>query len=168
MPVGVRPPCRYTSNPSPPARRLASIAHTQHCEPNSAAISLISSGPLHRRGVDADLVGSGAQHAPGVVDGADAAANGQRDEHLLGSAIDDIDHRVAAVRRRGDVEEHQLVGAFCVVAGGQLDRVAGVAQPDEVDPLDDATVGHIEAWDDPGNPHRRNAFRASATVNRPS
>ena len=31
-------------------------------------------------------------------------------------------------RGRGDVEEHQLVGAFGVVGGGQLHRVAGVAQ----------------------------------------
>jgi hypothetical protein len=31
-----------------------------------------------------DLVGPGAQHAAGVVDRADAAADGERDEDLLG------------------------------------------------------------------------------------
>ena len=44
MPVGVRPPWRYTSKPDPSARRLASIAHTTHWAPNSVAISAISSG----------------------------------------------------------------------------------------------------------------------------
>jgi hypothetical protein len=40
--------------------------------------------------------------------------------------------------RGGDVEEDQLVGALGVVALGQLDRVAGIAQADEVGALDDA------------------------------
>ena len=46
IPVGVRPPCRNTSKPPPwsAGRRLASIAHTTHWLPNSAAISPISSG----------------------------------------------------------------------------------------------------------------------------
>ncbi len=66
---------------------------------------------------------------------ADAAADGEGDEDLLGGATGDVDHRVAAVGRRGDVEEHELVGALGVVAGRQLDRVAGVAQVDEVDAL---------------------------------
>ena len=35
---------------------------------------------------------------------------------------------VAALVRGGDVEEDELVGALGVVARGQLDRVAGVAQ----------------------------------------
>ena len=43
MPVGVRPPWRYTSKP-PPGRRLASMAQTTHWAPNSVAMSAISSG----------------------------------------------------------------------------------------------------------------------------
>ena len=62
---------------------------------------------------------------------------------------------VAVVGRRGDVEEHQLVGALGVVAGGQLDRIAGVAQVDEVDALDDAAAGDVEARDHPGDLHHR-------------
>ena len=123
---------------------------------------------LYRRGVDADLVGAGAQHAAGVVDRADTAAYRQRNEHLLGGAIDDVDHRVAPVGRRSDVEEDQFVGALGVVARGQLDRVTRVAQPDEVDALDHAAAGHVEARDDPGDPHRRRTRNASTTVNRPS
>ena len=74
-------------------------------------------GPLDRGRVDADLVGAGAQHPPGVLDGADPAADGERDEHLLGRAVDDVDHRVAAVAGRRDVEEDQLVGALACRSG---------------------------------------------------
>ena len=42
MPVGVRPPATWTSQP--PSRRLASIASTTHWAPNTCAISSISSG----------------------------------------------------------------------------------------------------------------------------
>ena len=44
----------------------------------------------------------------------------------------ELDDRVALLVRGGDVEEDQLVGALAVVARGQLDRVAGVADVDEV------------------------------------
>ena len=50
--------------------------------------------------------------------------------------------------RGGDVEEDELVGALGVVARGELDRVAGVAEVDEVDALDHAAVVHVEAGDD--------------------
>ena len=53
-----------------------------------------------------------------------------------------------ALVRGGDVEEDQLVGALGVVALGQLDRVAGVAQVDEVGALDDAAGVDVEAGDD--------------------
>ena len=53
----------------------------------------------------------------------------------------------------GDVEEGQLVGALLVVAGGDLDRIAGVAQLDEVDALDDAPGGHVEAGNDAFGEH---------------
>ena len=50
--------------------------------------------------------------------------------------------------RRGDVEEDELVGAVRVVARGQLDRVAGVADVDEVRALDDAARVDVQAGDD--------------------
>jgi hypothetical protein len=50
--------------------------------------------------------------------------------------------------RGGDVQKDELVGARLVVASGEFDRVAGVAKADEVDPLHDAPVAHIETGDD--------------------
>ena len=56
--------------------------------------------------------------------------------------------RSRLVAGRGDVEEGEFVGALLVVAARDLDRIAGVAQLDEVDALDDAAVGDVEAGND--------------------
>ena len=57
-------------------------------------------------------------------------------------------------RRRGDVEEDELVGALGVVERGQLDRVAGVADVDEARALDDAAGVDVQAGDDALVVHR--------------
>ncbi len=59
-----------------------------------------------------------------------------------------LQDQVAAVGSGGDVEEGQFVGALFVVATRDLDRIAGVAQLDEVDALDDAPGGDVEAGND--------------------
>ncbi len=124
-------------------------------------MSAISSGRSTAAVFTLDLVGSCSQHPPGVGNGADAAADGERDEHLLGHPADHADGRLAAVARRRDVEEHQLVGAFGVVARRQLDGVAGVAQVEELRPLDHATGGDVEARDHPGDLHARTSAMAA-------
>jgi hypothetical protein len=48
-------------------------------------------------GVERHLVGAGPQQLAHVVHRADAAADGERDEQLVGGALDDVDHRAAAV-----------------------------------------------------------------------
>ena len=60
------------------------MATTAHWVPNSRATSEMVSRPDDGGGVERHLVGAGAQHAPGVLDGADAAAHGEGDEDLLG------------------------------------------------------------------------------------
>ena len=71
---------------------------------------------------------------------------------------------MAGVGAGGDVEEDDLVGALGVVAGGQLDRVAGVDQVDEVDALDHPAGVDVEAGDHPDAAH---AAIASSTVKQP-
>src|SRR6266508_1529595 len=118
----------------------------------------------HGGGVDRDLVGAGAQPSP----------DGERDEHLLGRAADDVVERGARLHGGGDVEEDQLVGALGVVDGGKLDGVAGVDQVDEGHALDDPAGGHVQAGDHP--PRERHddpplplrVASASATVKRPA
>ena len=124
------------------------MAMTTHCEPNRLAASDRNSGPGHRGRVDRHLVRAGPQQRVDVVDGPDPAADRQRDEHLLGGAPDHLVGAAPVVAGRGDVQEGQLVGALLVVPAGQLDRVAGVDQIDEVDALDHPALGDVEARDD--------------------
>ena len=69
--------------------------------------------------VDADLVGTGAEQPIDVVDRADAAADGQWDEYLLGRAGHNVVGRRSITTGRRDVEEDKLVGALLVVRRGQ-------------------------------------------------
>src|SRR5690606_11393849 len=116
-------------------------------------------GPRHRGGVDRYLVRAGRQHAVNVVQAANAAADGQRDKHLARHRLDHVDRGLAVVRACGDVEEGDLVGALLVVARRHFDRVAGVADVDEIHALDHATVVDVEAGNDAlGQAHRRRAY----------
>ena len=103
---------------------------------------------LHRRGVDRHLVGAGLEQLAHVVELAHPAADGERHEAALGGALDHVEDGVAVLMARRDVEEAKLVGAGLVIGGCRLDGIAGVAQIDEVDALDDAAVLHIEAGND--------------------
>ena len=47
-------------------------------------------------------------------------------------------------------------------AGAELDRIADVAQADEVHAFDDATAGHVEARDQARERHRLSRKRAPA------
>ncbi len=118
-----------------------------------------------RRGVQRDLVGARAQHAAHVLDAAHPTADGERDEHLVGDALDRVHHRVAIVGRCRDVEEHQLVGAFRVVARRELDRITGVAQLGEPHAFHDAARVDVETWDHADSEH---AAIPSSMVKRPS
>src|SRR5205823_2154951 len=55
---------------------------------------------------------------------------------------------------RGDVEEHELVRARVGIRAPERDRIADVAQPLELDALDDAAGGHVEARDQARERHR--------------
>ena len=93
-------------------------------------------------------LGAGEEEAAHVLDRAYAAADGQRQEDSGGGAGDHVEDGVAVLVAGGDVEEAEFVGAGGVVQRGLLDRVAGIAQGDEVDALDDATVLYVQAGDD--------------------
>ena len=67
---------------------------------------------------------------------------------------DDVGHDGASVARGCDVEEDQFVGALLVVAVGQFDRIAGVAQVHEVDAFDYAAGRDVETGDDSFGQHR--------------
>jgi hypothetical protein len=102
----------------------------------------------HGRRVDAHLVGAREQELSHVVDGAHAAAHGERQEHALGRRAHDVERRRAPLGRRRDVEVADLVGALRVVSGRDGDGIARVAQLLEAHALLDAPVGDVEAGND--------------------
>ena len=77
-----------------------------------------------------------------------AAADRERDEDLARGAGHHVGHDFAGIAGGGDVEEDEFIGAIAVVALGEFDGVARIAQVDEVDALDDAAAGDIETGDD--------------------
>ena len=52
-----------------------------------------------------------------------------------------------------DVEENQFVGPLRVVTPRDLDRIARVAQVDEVDALDDSAAVNVQTGDDTSGQH---------------
>ena len=151
MPVS--PIAARVSDRPPPARpaRRSPLGVDRHDD--ALAAEALAGGAdevrvLHRGGVDRHLVGAGVEQVAHVLQLAHAAADGERHEHRLGRARHHVEDDLAPLVRRRDVEEGQLVGALLVVALRDLDRVAGVAQADEVDALDDAAVLDVEAGDD--------------------
>src|SRR5262249_14883885 len=106
------------------------------------------SGSLHPGGVDAHLVRARVEQGADVVGSRHAAADGERNEHLVGHGLDHVVEQRPRFHARGYVEKRQLVGSLRVVAARHLDRVPGVAQIDEVDALDDAPLGDVQARDD--------------------
>ena len=106
-----------------------------------------------RSRIDRGLVGPGEQQLADVVGRPYAAADRQRHETDLGRTAHDVEQDAAVLVARGDVEEAEFVRARPVVGDGALDRIAGVAQVDEIDALDDAAVLDVEAGDDAGFKH---------------
>src|SRR6266516_6414905 len=111
-------------------------------------------GTLERGAVDADLVGSRLEARRRGGDRPDAPADRERDRDPFRDAPDEGDERAARLERRRHVEEDELVGARVRVDRGELDGIADVAQADEVDALDDAPPGDVQAGDQTRERHR--------------
>ena len=110
--------------------------------------------PGQGRRVHGDLVGPGFEQRLGVADRPDAAADREGNRQPLGHPADEPHQRVAALNRRGDVQEDELVGPGLGVGLAQLDRVADVAETLETDSLDDAPACDVEAGDQARKRHR--------------
>ncbi len=105
-------------------------------------------GVVHRRGIDADLVRPGIEKVADMADMTHATAHCQRDEDLAGHALHRFIGGIPALVTGGDVQKGDLVGAGLVVAPGDLDRVPGIADLDEVHPLHHAALVHVQAGND--------------------
>src|SRR5690606_27458575 len=97
-------------------------------------------GVKHRRRVDGDFIGTRVQHDADVVHDANAAADGERNKHFARDFLHGLHGGGAAFVGGGDVEEGDFVGAFVVVALGDFNRVARVANADKVHALNNAAI----------------------------
>ena len=113
---------------------------TMHWLPNRRAALRDELGIAYRGRVDRHLVGAGVEQGPDVVEGTDAAADRHRHEADLRRPADDIEDDRPILVAGGDVEKDQLVGPLLFVTGGDLDRIARIAQVQEVRPLDHAAT----------------------------
>src|SRR3989442_806090 len=120
-------------------------ASTASALPSSNARARCSRSPAPPEAITGTPTASDAAHVPDL---AHAAADGERDEDARGDGLDDMQQDVALVGARGDVEKAELVRAFAVVARGDLHRITGVAQADEVHALHHPAGGDVQAGDD--------------------
>ena len=133
------------------------MATTTHWLPNFSAACRTKSPVRDRGRIDRSLVGAGEQQGADVLRRPNPAANRQRHEADLGGAPHDVQQDAAVLVARRDVEEAEFVRARLVVGDGAFDRVARVAQIDEIDALDDAAVLDVEA----GNEARFESHRTA-------
>ena len=103
---------------------------------------------LHRGGVDAHLLRPGLDQPGRVGQGANAAADRERHENLLRDAPHHVEHDVPAFMAGTDVEKHQFVRPVFLITARHLDRIARVAQVQEVDAFDDSATIHVQTGDD--------------------
>ena len=167
-PVGTRPPLMCTSQTSRPSRidPLGVDVHHDALAAEPPGRPADELGIAHGGRVDRDLVGPRLQERPDVVQVADPAADGQRHEADLRRAADHVPDDLAPLVAGGDVQEDQLVGPFRVVPRGDLDRVARVAEVDEVRPLHHAALVDVEARDDPLGQHAQPQLRHACRQDR--
>jgi hypothetical protein len=96
------------------------------------------------RRVDADLVCACVEDGCGVVGCAYAAAHGEGDEELGRRASHGVKQGSAALVRRGNVEQDDLIGSRRCVAMRQLRRVACVNDVDELYALHNAPASYVQ------------------------
>jgi len=99
-------------------------------------------------GVDTDLVGSGFEDGCCVFASPDAAAYGERDEEGQRGPANGIEERGAALMRRGDIEQDDLVSTLLCMAMSERGGIAGVNEIDELNAFDDTAVANVETSDD--------------------
>src|SRR5690606_41559474 len=104
-----------------PATRLARRGTTLGIDGNDDALRTEARGGLadelrveHRSGIDRHLVSPGVEQVADVLHAAHATADGPRDEHLAGHALDGVQRGVATIDAGGDGEEGDLVGALFI------------------------------------------------------
>ena len=101
----------------------------------------------HGGGHDRDLVGTGQQQPPRVLDRTDPTAHRQWHETDIRRPGDDIKDRAPVLVAGGDVEEHQLIGPGGIIGAGLLHRITRVAQGNKLHALHHPAVLDVQTGD---------------------
>ena len=122
---------------------------------------------FHRGRVHRGFVRARTQHVPHVRNGADAAPDGERNAELVRDTLDHIAPQIPVFVGGGDIEKHELVGAFLVVEGRGGHGIARIDDVDEAHAFDDASAIDVETRDHTlaSIPYCRAAASASFNVN---
>ena len=151
-----------------PARRFAGFRDLLGVNSDHNALiaeflgGFFDKGPAgHGGGIDRDFVGAGTQQRADILDAAHAAADRERHEAGFGGAAHHVEHDTVVLVTCGDVEKRELIGAGFVISDRGGDRVAGIAQIDEIDAFDDTAILDVEAGNDAGLEHLVSRFRSS-------
>ena len=107
------------------------------------------------RRVKAGLVRTRIEQAAHIFHGAHAAAHGQWNKDLGSHGFDDGQDQVTPIAGGGNVQKGQLVRALCVVARGDFDGIACIAQLQKIDAFDDATTGNVQTGNDAFGEHEK-------------
>ena len=106
-------------------------------------------------GVNADFIGACVEDRGSVVESANAAAHGERNEEAMSGLANHGKKRGAIFVSGSDVEEDDLVGSSSAVRKGKFGGLAGIAQCGELHAFHDAAVFDIKARDDAFGQHGR-------------
>ena len=100
------------------------------------------------RRIEAGFVGTRIEQTAHIFDRPDSATHRQRNKHLAGYRLDDVQNQIPPIAGRGDVEKGELICTLLVVAGGNLHRVSGIAQFNKIDALDHAATSDVQTGND--------------------
>ena len=137
---------------------------TMHWLPNRSAASRTNSGFLTAAELIDTLSQPALSRCANVVEVADAAPDGQRHEDHLRRALNHVEHDRPLFVAGGDVEKDQFVRPLRLITRRHLDRIAGIAEIEEIDPLDDASSMDVQARDDPFRKHGRTNVGGRALI----
>jgi hypothetical protein len=102
----------------------------------------------HGSSIHRDLVRPRPQNGPRIGHRPDSSPHGKGDEYGFGHPADHLEGGSAGLRAGRNIQEHQLIGPFGIVAGSLRYRIAGVAQVLEVNSFNNSSGSHIQTRDD--------------------
>jgi hypothetical protein len=99
----------------------------------------------HSGGIKRHLVSTRQQKGTHIFNRAHATANRKGDKALFSCAAHHIKHGATVFMGGVDVQKTNLIRARGVISCGGLNRIARIAQADEIHALNHAAIGHVQA-----------------------